>query len=217
VSNKTLKRAALAVLISVAVHTAIVLAFVGKIRQYPVHSKPVELNVSFLEFSTAGKTVSSVSGNNVSALPKIAIPHAVPASAPSPEIKWPAAVPPVAAPPVSDVSPPLEKPRFRTPETGEAASERAGVRVDAKMLNSIVPVYPRVSRMRGEEGKVLLEVLVDRSGTVVEVQIRASSGYPRLDKAAVAALENARFDPALSDGTPVESRVLLPFVFKLDQ
>jgi protein TonB len=85
------------------------------------------------------------------------------------------------------------------------------------MLNSIVPVYPRVSRMRGEEGKVLLEVFVDGSGTVVEVQIRASSGYPRLDKAAVAALENARFDPALSDGTPVESRVLLPFVFKLDQ
>lgn len=216
-SNKTLKRAALAVLISVAVHTAIVLAFVGKLRQYPVRSKPVELNVSFLEFSAAGKNVPSVPVNNVPALPKIAIPHAVPALASSPEIKWSAAVPPAAAPRVSDVSLPVEKPHFRTPETGGAASERAGVRVDAKMLNSIVPVYPRVSRMRGEEGKVLLEVFVDSSGTVVEVQIRASSGYSRLDKAAVTALETARFEPALSDGLPVESRVLLPFVFKLDQ
>lgn len=215
-SDKALKRAAFAVLISVAAHVAVLSVFTAGMRMRPERIRTVRLNVSELEFSAAGETGARVADTGASVPSKSAIAPIVPAAALPPETKWSAAPSPASARPAVDVSPPDEKPRFEIPEAGEASAERAGVRVDAKMSGSIVPVYPRASRMRGEEGVVRLEALVDTSGRVVKVQVRVSSGYPRLDEAAAAALETARFEPAMSDGSPIESKVLLPFVFRLD-
>ena len=53
------------------------------------------------------------------------------------------------------------------------------------------PEYPRRSRELGEEGTVVLLVEVFADRRPVEIKIISSSGYPRLDKAAVKAIESA--------------------------
>ncbi len=67
------------------------------------------------------------------------------------------------------------------------------------------PEYPDGSRIRGEEGIVTLSVAVDRYGQGLGVEVVRSSGYRRLDRAAIDALEKARFFPAKEGGEPVPS------------
>jgi periplasmic protein TonB len=90
------------------------------------------------------------------------------------------------------------------------------VRFDAAYLNNPKPVYPTLSRQLGEEGKVVLRVHVDADGRVMEVAIKASSGLPRLDSAAHAAVAQWRFVPARRGDTAIDAWVLVPIVFKLE-
>ncbi|MDE2401501.1 MAG: TonB family protein [Burkholderiales bacterium] len=64
------------------------------------------------------------------------------------------------------------------------------------------PVYSQISQELGESGTVVMMVLVDEQGHAKDVQISKSSGYPRLDRAAVAAERAARFQPYIENGTP---------------
>lgn len=77
------------------------------------------------------------------------------------------------------------------------------------------PVYPRESRLRGEEGTVVLEVDVAGDGSVTAIRVAEDCPYPRLTRAAMDAMKNARFTPATRDGVAVPSRVLVPFRFSL--
>lgn len=59
------------------------------------------------------------------------------------------------------------------------------------------PPYPTISKRLGEEGVVTLQLYVNENGRVVEAKIQKSSGFPRLDDAAVReAKRNWRFIPA---------------------
>lgn len=51
--------------------------------------------------------------------------------------------------------------------------------------------YPVRSRERGEEGTCLLRITVNRDGTLANVQLLESSGYPRLDDEALSAVRKA--------------------------
>ncbi|MEE8563635.1 MAG: TonB family protein, partial [Alphaproteobacteria bacterium] len=50
------------------------------------------------------------------------------------------------------------------------------------------PRYPWISRRRGEQGRVVLEVAVAADGRAKEVRVKRSSGFARLDRAALAAV-----------------------------
>lgn len=65
-------------------------------------------------------------------------------------------------------------------------------------------VYPVVSRRLGEQGEVLLGLHVLADGRIAEVEVRRSSGHPRLDRAAMDAARRWRLLPARRDGQPVE-------------
>ena len=69
----------------------------------------------------------------------------------------------------------------------------------------------------GEEGKVILRVQVTPQGSASEVEIRTSSGSPRLDEAAQKTVRNWKFIPAKQGDTAVQSWVLVPIIFKLEQ
>ena len=69
-------------------------------------------------------------------------------------------------------------------------------RSDAAHLNNPAPVYPAMSRRLQESGRVVLEVYILANGQVGEVKLRQSSGYKRLDDAAVQAVRNWRYVPA---------------------
>ena len=76
--------------------------------------------------------------------------------------------------------------------------------------------YPRASRELGEQGSVLLRVLVDEQGRPIEIQVAKSSGYPRLDQQAVQAMRAARFKPHVEDGVARRMWVRTPQTFILE-
>ncbi|WP_343820192.1 energy transducer TonB [Castellaniella daejeonensis] len=77
------------------------------------------------------------------------------------------------------------------------------------------PVYPRISQRRGEQGRVVLRVLISPLGQVASVSVRTSSGYTRLDEAAVDAMRHARFRPYTENGIAYKALVDIPFDFVL--
>ena len=93
---------------------------------------------------------------------------------------------------------------------------RTGVSIPASYAaTNRPPVQPARSLRNGEEGRVMLRVLVQADGTAGEVQVRTSSGFPMLDEAARSAVQTWRFNPATSSGKPVAEWYLVPIVFKL--
>ena len=67
----------------------------------------------------------------------------------------------------------------------------------------------------GEEGEVLLRVLVNESGSPGQVEIKRSSGVVRLDAAAQEAAIQALFKPYREDGRPVAVYAIIPINFAI--
>lgn len=96
--------------------------------------------------------------------------------------------------------------------TGVKAYQKALPRYD---LNP-PPEYPELPWRRGQQGTVLLEVLVLADGRVGDIDIASSSGYKILDRAAQKAVKYWQFSAATSFGATVESRVFIPVDFILE-
>jgi len=88
--------------------------------------------------------------------------------------------------------------------------------LNADYLNNPPPSYPAQSRELGEQGKVLLRVLVNANGDVEQVNLRKSSGYPRLDQAAQDSVKQWRFVPAKRGDQAVTAWVVVPISFSLE-
>lgn len=82
--------------------------------------------------------------------------------------------------------------------------------------NRTPPAYPSLSRRLGEAGEVVLRVELDSDGRVDAARVTLSSGYKRLDEAALAAVHAWRCNPPLRDGQPVRAVALQPFKFNLE-
>ena len=82
--------------------------------------------------------------------------------------------------------------------------------VDKKICT---PKYPRVSRKRGERGKVLVRIFINRDGSSEKVEIEQSSGFDRLDQAAMDSAKKCRFIPAKRNGKPVKTLATIPYTF----
>jgi len=65
--------------------------------------------------------------------------------------------------------------------------------------------YPETSVRLNEEGTTLLSFKVTPDGSVSDVTVAKSSGYPRLDEAAVSCAGRWKYKPATQDGNPVET------------
>lgn len=88
-------------------------------------------------------------------------------------------------------------------------------RFDAAYLSNPKPVYPPASRRLEEEGKVVLRVRVGADGLPLEVEVKTSSGFARLDEAAKAAVKQWRFVAGRRGDEAIESWVSVPVVFSL--
>ncbi|MGC3969780.1 MAG: energy transducer TonB [Pirellulales bacterium] len=75
--------------------------------------------------------------------------------------------------------------------------------------------YPYESRLAREQGTVKLRVRVDQRGAVVEASVAASSGYPRLDAAALAAMRLWQFTPTTPDAPPTAAEFYSDITFTL--
>ncbi len=189
-----------ALLIAVTAHAAVL----GWVSQYSPRANPLRpaepMTVSlFAPASPASRDAPSVS------LPPVkkgeqAEPQerAVTSDAPSPTVA-PTTV--SAAEPANAALPQAEA---VTPARGDAA-----------YLRNPTPTYPLLSRRLGEQGKVLLRVLVNADGSAMSVEIEASSGYVRLDHAARETVRQWRFIPAMQGSKSVSSWVIIPIDFSL--
>lgn len=92
----------------------------------------------------------------------------------------------------------------------------AGVSLQA--LNSPPPAYPPQAVRENLTGVVELEILVGIDGKPVEVSIVRSSGHRLLDQAAIRVVKSRwTFQPAMSNGQPIQARGRVPIEFKLQQ
>jgi len=77
------------------------------------------------------------------------------------------------------------------------------------------PAYPGLARKRGQEGTVILQVLVNREGRVDDLEIETSSGFGQLDRAALSAVRKWSFEPGRQGEERIAMWVRVPVTFKL--
>lgn len=88
--------------------------------------------------------------------------------------------------------------------------------LNADYLNNPAPNYPPASRELGEQGRVLLRAMINTDGMVAQVVLRKSSGFDRLDQAALDTVKNWRFVPAQRGEQKVSAWVVVPVAFSLE-
>lgn len=86
----------------------------------------------------------------------------------------------------------------------------------AAYLHNPAPDYPSMSRRAKEQGRVLLKVIVSTKGDAEDVQLETSSGFSRLDDAAIQAVKKWQFIPAKRNNQPIRAGVLVPVKFSLE-
>jgi TonB family protein len=78
------------------------------------------------------------------------------------------------------------------------------------------PVYPKESTRTGEEGATQVRLRIGADGRLLDAQVARSSGFERLDKAALDALSQCRFAATTQDGVPRESTLVLTYNWRLE-
>jgi TonB family protein len=90
------------------------------------------------------------------------------------------------------------------------------VRADPKHPINLSEGYPEQSRKNGEEGLAVIRIEVDINGIVRATQLVVSSGFARLDDAALVAFTGARMIPATVDGEAVATWANMPIAWNLE-
>jgi periplasmic protein TonB len=105
------------------------------------------------------------------------------------------------------------------PATGSAVTEAPGTAVMQDSRYPLTqPAYPPASKRDGEQGAGIVEVLVLPNGRVGDVRITSTTGYERLDRAAIQeARQSWRFKPATRAGEAVAQWYKVRVVFKLTE
>lgn len=138
---------------------------------------------------------------------------ATPKPTPSPIKAPPIEEEPVDEQPLADPTPPAPAPAPPAPAAEPAIVPPNFV---AAYLNNPGPQYPYTSKQRREEGQVWLKVLVSAEGRAEQVLVDRSSGYSRLDDAAVDVVKKHwRFVAAKHGDKAIAAWVIVPMIFEL--
>ena len=89
-------------------------------------------------------------------------------------------------------------------------------RMEASRLNNPAPTYPKRSRQRGEQGTVVLHILIKADGSVGQAKLQQSSGFSRLDKAALKAIKRWRYQAARQGGKAIDYWYIQAMTFTLN-
>jgi protein TonB len=135
------------------------------------------------------------------------LPLAIPDARPSPNA--PTGVPVAPTAPAA-VAPPAAVPAPAAPAKLEPPSSQADY------LHNPTPPYPSLSKRLGERGTVMLRVFVQADGTPQKAEVAQTSGFDRLDQAAVNGVMKWRFVPGKRAGVPEAGWCQVPVQFILE-
>jgi periplasmic protein TonB len=98
--------------------------------------------------------------------------------------------------------------------SGAAMAGATPAHVDSSQPNE-EPIYPDSARAAGEQGTILIDILVHASGRPGQYRVAQSSGYGDLDAAAVQTVLNWKYVPATRDGDAVSDWATVKVVYEL--
>jgi protein TonB len=148
-------------------------------------------------------------------LPPPVFPVEAPPPPPPPQPEKPKPPPPK---PVQKRPPVPQAPVEAQPQQAAPAAPAAPKTISASQLGYVVapnPIYPTRSRKAGEQGNVMVRVLIDVTGRPAQVSLQTSSGHPELDQSALSAVRAAQFRPYAEGGLTQAVWVLVPINFVL--
>ena len=87
---------------------------------------------------------------------------------------------------------------------------------NADYLQNPKPAYPALSKRLGEQGKVVVRVLIGADGMPQKAELRQSSGYERLDQAALNTVLKWRYVPGKRGGVAEDMWFNVPINFVLE-
>lgn len=155
--------------------------------------------------------------------PKMGVPTPAP-QAPAKPLSTP--TPPVTqAQPLNEPAPTANAPLVPAPPTtsppSAAPAPAAPLKVelpssDAQYLQNPKPPYPAMSKRLGEQGKVVVRVLISVDGSAQKAEIQQSSGFDRLDQAALVTVLRWRYVPGKRGGVAEAMWFNVPINFVLE-
>lgn len=87
----------------------------------------------------------------------------------------------------------FQKSKSKSKSKSIPSSKVSGIQGKLNLKSSIYPHYPWLSRLKGEEGQVTLQIRVNQQGEVLKATVIQSSGFQRLDRSALEAVRQANF------------------------
>ena len=198
----------------------------GAVEQFSGSSKIISYSVDSVEATTSEQPVPSTTQNTAAPGPTVEAGNAVPAVRSGPLFE-----------PFNKITVPTDA--FRspsrtssgakdTPSGGDSDSESSipafhrrgsifsptagGVVTPARLVQSSPPSYPAEARKMGLSGEVVIDAIVNPSGTLSAIQV--VSGPDLLRPAALQAVAQWKYQPALLDGRPTTEHVTIKLRFR---
>ncbi len=204
------RRAVIVMLLAVHALGVVGLLNASRLRDAVVEARPMFLSVvDAPAAATPPKPLPPPPTAKAPLPPPLTLPLIVPEAAPSPS----------PTPPVAQVSPPSPSaPTAPSDSPAPAPAPSLPKTIPPSAVQYLVPpapVYSRVSARMHESGRALVRVYIDEDGLPRNVQLAASTGFSRLDEAALAAVRNCRFKPYLENGVAVAGWAAIPIEFEL--
>jgi protein TonB len=210
-----------------AIHIAL-LAVILTLRHDPV-IVPVESRVMTAQLLAPAPVAAPVAVQSVATPPPRPTPpvHTKPKVQPKPLLTakpTPTPLPEAATPSATPVAPadptppaPAAPPAQAAPAVGRPTMEiTAPKNVSHLDCDIVKPDYPSLSRRRGEVGVAYVKFVVGLTGRLESIELKKSSGFSRLDDAALAAVHATSCKPYLENGQPIRASWTQPYTFNLN-
>lgn len=171
-----------------------------------VHAKPkVEPKPTPTPTPTATPTPTPTHAPTPTPLPQ--------AGAPSPSPTPVAAADPTPPAPAAPAAPPAAAALAIGHQTMEISAPKNVSHLDCNIAK---PEYPSLSKRRGETGTAYVKFVVGLTGKLENIELKKSSGFSRLDDAALAAVHASACKPYLENGQPIRAAYTQPYDFNLN-
>ncbi|MGF7136643.1 protein TonB [Paraburkholderia sp. EB58] len=213
----------------VAIHIAL-LAVILTVRNEPA-GRPLESRTMTAELLSPAPVAAPAALQSIAPpppKPTPPVPHVKPKVQPRPTPK-PTPMPlPVAASPSPTAPAPAAESALPAPAAPAAPAAAAAPTIGRPTMeisapknvshldcNIAKPDYPALSRRRGETGTAYVRFVVGLTGNLENIELKKSSGYDRLDDAALAAVRASACKPYLENGVPIRAAYTQPYQFGL--